>query len=131
MSTHEIEVILSRQWADTLSVPVFLVDVYGNLLFYNESAEEVLGKRFEDTGYMPVETWSIIFTPEDEQGNPIAAEDLPLVITLKTRLPAHGKFWIKSLTGEKHQLSVTCIPLIGESERFTGALAVFWKIDPE
>ena len=50
MAAYEIEIILNRQLADCLSIPVFITDTDGNLIFYNEHAEEVLGKRFEETG---------------------------------------------------------------------------------
>jgi PAS domain-containing protein len=41
-----------------LSMPVFITDTKGNLIFYNEPAEQLLGSRFEDAGEMKVETWS-------------------------------------------------------------------------
>ena len=50
---HPIQIILARQLAGYLSVPVFLVDQTGNLLFYNEPAEVILGQRFDETGAMP------------------------------------------------------------------------------
>ena len=53
MSSREIEVILSRQLADSLSTAVFIVDPEGNLIFYNEPAEDLLGLRYEETGTMP------------------------------------------------------------------------------
>ena len=34
--THPIQIILTRQLAGYLNVPLFLVDPEGNLLFYNE-----------------------------------------------------------------------------------------------
>ena len=52
---HPIQIILARQLAGYLSVPVFLVDQNGNLLFYNEPAELILGQRFDETGAMPAE----------------------------------------------------------------------------
>jgi PAS domain-containing protein len=58
---YEIEIILNRQLADCLSMPVFITDTTGNLIFYNEPAEKVLGARFEDTGEMKAETWSTVF----------------------------------------------------------------------
>ena len=61
-----IEIILNRQLADCLAIPVFITDTVGNLLFYNESAEHILGKRYEDTGEMKVEEWSTIFKSKDE-----------------------------------------------------------------
>lgn len=127
MSSREIEVILSRQLADCLSIPVFITDSGGDLLFFNKSAETLLGRRFEDTGPMPANEWAAEFKPHDRNENPLSPEKLPLVQTLSTHSPAHGSFWIYSLTGERHELTVTSIPIIGRSERFLGAMAIFWK----
>ena len=63
MPAYEIEIILNRQLADCLSIPVFITDTAGNLIFYNEPAEEILGKRYEETGEMPVEMWGTILNP--------------------------------------------------------------------
>ena len=127
MASHEIEIILNRQLADCLSIPVFITDTIGNLIFYNEPAEEVLGKRFEDTGEMPVEEWSTIFKPLDKKGNPMAPEELPLVKTLSKQLPYHKSFQILSLKGEKQPIAVTSYPIISRSGNFLGAVAIFWK----
>ena len=127
MPAQKIELILMRQLADSLSFAAFLTDTQGNLLFYNEAAEELLGRRFEETGVMPVEKWSTIFNPVDESNNPMPPEKLPLVKTLTTQRPAHGSFWIKSLKGDIKKISVTSIPLIGRPNRFVGAVAFFWK----
>jgi len=99
MPAYDIEIILNRQLADCLSIPVFITDTTGNLIFYNEPAELVLGTRFEDTGEMKVEMWSTIFKPLDENGNNLPPEDLPLVKTLKDCIPHHKTFWIESLKG--------------------------------
>ena len=45
MGQQEIEVILSRQLFSYLMIPIFLVDPEGSLLFYNEPAETILGRR--------------------------------------------------------------------------------------
>ncbi len=128
MPSREIEVILSRQWADSLSTAVFIVDPEGNLIFYNERAEALLGLRYEETGIMPVSEWSTIFTPKDDEGNVIAAEELPLVQTLNHQRPDHGEFWIKSLKGIDYKISVTSFPIMGRPDRFLGAIAIFWKM---
>ena len=65
---HPIQIILTRQLATHLSVPAFLVDPEGTLLFYNEPAEAILGRRFDDTGEMPAEEWSSAFFPIDDPG---------------------------------------------------------------
>ena len=124
---YPIELILSRQLAEVLAMPVFLTDTEGNLLFYNEPAEEILGKRYEDTGEMQVDEWGTIFKNRDDAGNPIPAEELPLVKTLMNRLPYHKTFWIESLRGTKERISVTSYPIIGRSNTFLGAMAIFWR----
>ena len=128
MTSYDIEIILNRQLADCLSIPVFITDTAGNLIFYNEPAEQVLGKRFEETGEMPVEEWSTIFKPLDENGNPLPPEELPLVKTLKEEFPYHKSFRIESLKGEVQNISVTSYPIISRSGKFIGAVAIFWKV---
>jgi PAS domain-containing protein len=126
MAGHAIEIILSRQLADCLSVPVFIVDPQGTLLFYNAPAELILGQKFQDTGTMPVGEWGTTFYPHDGEGNPIPPSELPLVQTINTKAPAHKTFWINSLTGKSTKISVTSIPIIGRSKEFSGAMAIFW-----
>lgn len=127
MPFQAIEMILSRQLADSLSVPVFLVDPEGNLLFYNIPAEAILGKKFEDTGPMPVKVWGTTFSPHKEDGSPIPPKELPLVQTINSQVPAHGSFWIEGLDGHSTNISVTSIPIIGRSGKFCGAMAIFWN----
>lgn len=126
MSAHQIEIILSRQLADCLTVPVFIVDPEGTLIFYNEPAEEILGKKFQDTGPMPIGDWGTLFLPHDEDGKDIPPEELPLVQTINNKVPAHKTFWIKALNGKSTKISVTSIPIIGRSKNFSGAMAIFW-----
>jgi len=127
MPAYEIEIILSRQLADCLSMPVFITDTTGNLIFYNEPAENILGTRFEDTGEMKVETWSTIFKQQDDKGKLLSPEELPLVRTLKDCYPYHKTFCIVSLKGASEKISVTSYPIIGRTGKFLGAVAMFWK----
>ena len=86
MPAYEIEIILNRQLADCIALPAFITDTKGNLIYYNEPAEEILGSRFEETGEMPVEMWSTIFKQSDESGKIIPPDELPLVRTLRVLL---------------------------------------------
>lgn len=129
--SHAIEIILSRQWAEYLSTPVFLTDPEGNMLYYNPPAEKLLGRPYDDRGPVPVEMWSKVFKPKDANGHELSPQDLPLVRTLQKKEPAQGSFYIESITGDTHHLFVTSIPIIGLSKRFLGAIALFWKITEE
>jgi PAS domain-containing protein len=129
MAQKEIEVILARQLADCLAMPIFLVDLNGNLVFYNEPAEKILGRRFDETGELTSSEWAAAFTPTDESGAPLKPEDLPLVIALTQRRPAHSSFWIRGWDQLSHRIQVTAFPLIGRGARFVGAVAVFWEVE--
>ena len=127
MAEYGIEIILNRQLADCLSMPAFITDTNGNLIFYNEPAEKILGTRFEETGEMKVEAWGTMFKQKDDDGQLLAPESLPLVRTLKDRYPYHKTFWIESIGGKSEKISVTSYPIIGRSGNFMGAIALFWQ----
>lgn len=127
MPAYGIEIILNRQLADCLSMPVFITDTTGNLIFYNEPAEKLLGTRFEETGEMKVETWSTIFKQQDDEGRLLKPENLPLVRTLRDQYPYHKTFWIESLKGKSEKISLTSYPIIGRAGKFLGAVAIFWE----
>jgi PAS domain-containing protein len=124
---YEIEIILNRQLADCLSMPVFITDTTGNLIFYNEPAEKVLGARFEDTGEMKAETWSTVFKQQDETGRLLQPDEMPLMRTLREHYPYHKTFRIVSLKGNAEIISVTSYPIIGRTGKFLGAVAIFWS----
>ena len=127
MAQKEIELILARQLASYLALPLFLVGPDGALLFYNEPAELVLGRRFDETGAMPESEWATLFVPEDAAGRPLPPEEVPLVIALRERRPVHQAIRIRGLDGVRRHIQVTAFPLIGQAERFLGAVAMFWE----
>jgi len=130
MAQKPVEIILMRQLASYLAMPIFVVDPAGRLLYYNESAELLLGRRYEDTGEMPLEEWSVIFTPTAEDGSLIPPEALPLVIALEKHQAAHRAFWIRGLDGVRRRIEVTAFPLEGQGRRRLGAVAIFWERPP-
>lgn len=130
MSQQEIEVILSRHLAEYLAMPIFLVNPDGDLVFYNEPAEAILGKRYSETGPMPASEWSTAFHPVDAEGRPIPPEELPLMIAITERKPAHKSFRIRGMDGDLRWIEVTAVPLIGQANRFLGGIAIFWESAP-
>ena len=127
MSQQEIEVILTRQLATYLAMPIFVVDPSGTLLFYNEPAEAILGCRFDETGALPLDEWSRLFMPVDEQGAPLPPDERPVLIAVHERRPSHREFWIKGLDNVLRHIEVTAFPLIGQADRYLGAVAIFWE----
>ena len=106
-----IELILGRQLISYLGVPMFLVDPRGDLLYYNEAAEAVLGIRFEETGRMLREEWSHVFSPTDADGNP------------------WSEMYIHGLDDSTRHIEVIGIPIIGLAGKHLGGLAIFWEVE--
>jgi len=122
-----LELILMRQLADCLAMPIFIVNREGTLLFYNEPAERLLGQRFEETGELRAAQWATVFVPTDNRGRPLPPQKLPLVIALRERRPAHADFQIRGFDGVVRRIQVTAFPLTGRANRFLGAVAIFWE----
>ena len=121
--------ILAREFASKLATPTLLADADGNLVFYNEPAEDILGRTFSEAGEMPAGEWAALFATEDAEGRPVALDDMPAGIALAERRPAHGTLRIKGLDGVRRTISVTGLPLFAHTAEFVGVVAIFWQAD--
>ncbi len=88
MAQHEIEVILTRELASYLATAVFVVDPEGELIYYNEPAERLLGTRFDETGPMAMSDWTSMFSATDEDDQPLEAGAAPAGGGAAARPPA-------------------------------------------
>ena len=131
MTSQHSSIEAARQFARILTVPVFLVDPDGDLLFYNSEAGRVLGRSFDETGPMAASVWGRIFIPSDENGNPLVPEALPLMVALAGKKPAAGSLWIKGIDNTARHITVTAFPIIGDQNESLGAMAVFWESKKE
>jgi len=125
----ELELILLRQCASHLSVPIFIADSDEDLLFYNEPAELLLGRRFSEAGEMPLKQMSALFQTKTEDGETLSPDDLPLGISLRERRPAHRRIRFQALNGIWKTIEVTAFPVEGRQGRHLGAVAIFWEVD--
>jgi PAS domain-containing protein len=120
--------ILVRQLAGYLFVPVLVLDTTGTVVYYNEPAERILGVRFEETGRIgPEEADRLVELSDDPSAGSEDAER-PLVTALQQRRPAHARRWLLR-RGDRVRLQVelTVYPLIDHEERLLGAMAMFWE----
>jgi predicted ATPase len=123
-----IQIILMRQLAGYLGVPLFLVGPNGDLLFYNEPAENILGRRFDKTGGLSAKEWSSAFTLFDSEGHAISPEDMPLMITITKKRPAYRRFFFRGLDGVRRHVDAVSIPIAGLDGEFLGGAALFWEV---
>jgi PAS domain-containing protein len=127
----DVEMVLLKQLASCLRIPIGILGTGGDLLFFNDPAESIFGFRFEETGGLEAEEWTAILQPGDETGAPLKSEDRPAVIALEQHVPAHRRLFIRSIHGGRQEVELTAIPLIAKEDRFLGALAIFWNPDAE
>jgi PAS domain-containing protein len=122
-----LALILARELASQLATATFISDASGELVFYNEPAEEILGRTFAEAGPMPAEAWGELFKLEDLDGTPLSMERMPAAVALMERRPAHGKLSMTGLDGQRRLLSVTAVPLFASPTELVGMVAVFWQ----
>lgn len=125
---QSVEMILVRQLASYLFVPVLVVDTTGTVIFYNEPAERVLGVRFEETGRIDrEEAERLVELSYDSTAGP---EDLerPLDTALQQRRPVHARRWLlRRADRVRLQVELTAFPIIDHEERLLGAMVMFWE----
>jgi PAS domain-containing protein len=121
-----LELILARNLLSTLSTAAFLANRAGDIVFYNEAAGALLGRRFEESGAMSAADWVIAFGPFDDEGRPIPVDDQPVTLALRRNRPAHARHRIRSLRGAERMVEVSGLPVIG-SDGFVGAMVFFWE----
>ena len=122
-----IELILVRHLASSLSLPTFLVDGEGTLVFYNEAAEPLLGRRFDEEGAMAFDDWTATYAVRDDSGRLVGVDEIPLVRALRGRRPVHVRVDITGQDGTARTLEVSAFPLEGQGEQLLGAVALFWE----
>lgn len=128
MSAFALQEILARQIASSLAVPILLVNPTGDLVYFNEAAEPIIGQRFDETGQIRRGQWSSAFRPENEDGSPIPREEMPLFIATESRRPSYRRGWICGLDGVRRAIEGIAFPLIGDDDEFFGALGIFWEM---
>ena len=121
-----LELILARNLLASISTPGMLVGEGGRLLFYNEAAAAMLGRRFEESGAMEASEWTELFGPFDESDEPIPYDEIPLVVAVRDGRPAHGSFRIGG-PGEHREIAASAIPIVGPGGA-TGAIVIFWPM---
>jgi PAS domain-containing protein len=119
--------ILAREFASNLSTPTLLTDAEGNLVFYNEAAESVLGRRFSEVDETALDDWLAGFEPRTLDSEPLAPDLRPGRIALDQRRPSHLRYLVTSVDGVAREVEVTAFPLFAHTDEFVGVVVIFWR----
>jgi PAS domain-containing protein len=127
-SQQPVEMILLRQLASYLTIPMWLMDGEGNLVYYNEPAEALLGIQFDNAGPIHADQLGDMFRVTDLEGVPLPESEFPIVVALTKRMPSHGALRYCGMDGVWRDVAVSAIPVEGQAGRFLGIFATFWEI---
>jgi len=124
--TQAVELILARNLLSAVELAAFIIDTDGTVVFFNDSAGTLIGRRFEEVGPLDQEQWSSEFGPFDEFGQLMPTDSLPLSVALREGLPANGRFSVRLEGGDLVPVEVSALPLV-TANGFQGAIVVFWR----
>lgn len=127
MEQRPVELILARQLAGSLAVPVLLVDAAGNTVFFNEPAELIFGRRFDEIEALEFEERTRVLAPRRADGGPLPVDELPGMLAMRDRRPAHAALFIHGFDGLLRPVEATAVPLESANGRVLGALVVMWS----
>ncbi|HUO46695.1 MAG TPA: PAS domain-containing protein [Acidimicrobiia bacterium] len=126
---YPIEVILVRHWASLMTLPIWVMDPYGTLIYCNRASERLTGIDFAVEGPGPAEPLLNRLNACDLDGTPLPTELQPGFIALTDRIATHREMQMQDRNGDTRRIEVTAIPLIGQGARLLGAMAMFWEVD--
>lgn len=127
MAQFAIEIILLRQWAAHMAIPIWIAEENGRLAYYNEPAERLLGRTFAEAQQMPFQDLSQLFHTTTLEGDEIPPEELPLGVALRERRPCHKRLKITGLDEVPRVLEISAFPLTAQGGSHLGAVAMFWE----
>jgi PAS domain-containing protein len=131
--SKHLVLILAREFISNLATAALIADEHGQLVFYNEAAEEIVGRPFSETGEMPVDEWTASFAPRSRtsEAEPLPAERRPVRTALDQHRAAHERFVITGLDGGEREVAVTAFPLFAQAHEFVGVVGIFWRREDE
>jgi PAS domain-containing protein len=123
-----VELLLMRQLASYLKTAFILVGPDESLIFFNEPAERLIGRRFEEAEETDMEEWSARLEPADEHGRPLAPEERPMFVAQRRQRPVHRRYSIRTFDGVRQRIEGLAFPLVGERSRQLGSVGIFWEV---
>ena len=111
---RDVELVLLKQLSSCLAIPMFVVGADGDLLFYNEPAEPLVGQRFEESGELTLDEWGELLETTDESGRLLDTVERPIMGALQRQQPVHAHMFLRGMDGQRREVEGTAFPLIGE-----------------
>jgi PAS domain-containing protein len=125
-----LPLILARELASNLATPMFVLNQDGLLVYFNDAAEQIIGKPFAEIGVVDAMEFGKLLDLTDLDGTPVARPESPSGIAFFQRRPSHQVLVATGFDGVRRTVQATAYPLFGAGEELHGVVTVFWEGAP-
>jgi PAS domain-containing protein len=123
VAAQPLELILARNLVAGLTLAGLLCNIDGTIVFLNQAAGELLGRRFEELEHLTLEQWEHEFgEPEASAGSGIEVGQL-VTRAAQSGAPARQPARLRVLDGQLIDAEVSAIPL-STVDGFRGAIVL-------
>jgi PAS domain S-box-containing protein len=119
---------VTRGILDALPQPLYIANASGEIVYYNEAAAAMAGRRPE----LGKDRWCMAWGLQDMEGAPVPPEDRAVARVLREGRPVHG--WRAVATrpdGSMKVIRPDSTPLRDDSGRLVGAVTVIYDVSGE
>jgi PAS domain-containing protein len=127
VSAKPIELILLRQLAQRMPMPVVLLDAEGVLVYFNPATARMVGFDQATDAEIPLTALHEFSAPRDADDQPLPLERMPIAVALRQRRPQQATMIVHGADGTPHRIITTAIPLDGQGGALIGAMSIFWE----
>ena len=125
-----LPLILARELASNLATPMFLLNQDGMLVYFNDAAEQIIGKPFAEVGIVDAMEFGALLELSELDGTPVSRGDSPSGVAFFQRRPSHQVLLATGFDGVRRTVQATAYPLFGAGDALHGVVTVFWEGAP-
>jgi PAS domain-containing protein len=125
-----LPLILARELASNLATPMFLLNQDGLLVYFNDAAEQIIGKPFAEVGVVDAMEFGALLELSELDGTAVSRGDSPSGVAFFQRRPSHQVLLATGFDGVRRTVQATAYPLFGAGDALHGVVTVFWESAP-
>lgn len=108
---------------------MFILSAEGRLLYFNDAAEQIIGKPFAELGEIAASEFGDMLQLHEPDGTPLRKRDSPAGRALFERRASHHILRATGYDGVQRDVEVTAYPLFGNAGEMHGVVTVFWPAE--